>query len=128
MVSVARALLDRGLDDPNAPTLEQAVRALSPLGKVEWGLHQLPWRGLLLVSAFNRRTNSRRWTMRNEGRKPATDTAKRVLRWITGHYQTDEREEEELRNEWEEQLLLPPDERSAGLWNEVREMREHVSS
>lgn len=128
MVSVARALLDRGLDDPNAPTLDQAVTALAPLGRVDWGLHHLPWRGLLLVSAFNRRTNSRRWAMRNEGRKQATDTAKRVLRWITGYYQTNEREEEELRNEWEEQLLLPPDESTAGLWNEVRQMREHASA
>ena len=128
MVSVARALLDRGLDTPNAPTLEQAVMALSPLGKVDWSLHHLPWRGLLLASAFNRRTNSRKWAMRNEGRKQATDTAKRVLRWMTGYYQTNEREEEELRNEWEEQLLLPPDESSAGLWNQIRAMREHASS
>lgn len=128
MVSVARALLDQGLDNPNAPTREQAVAVLRPLGKVDWGLHQLPWRGLLLVSAFNRRTNSRRWTMRNEGRKQATDTAKRVLRWMTGLYQTNEREEEELRKEWEEQLLLLPDESSTGLWNGVREMRENVSS
>ena len=44
------------------------------------------------------------------------------------YYQTNEREEEELRNEWTEQLQLPPDESSAGLWNEVREMREHASS
>ena len=128
MVSVARALLDRGLDDPNAPRLDQAVTALSPLGRVDWRLHHLPWRGLLLVSAFNRRTNGRKWAMRNEGRRQATDTAKRVLRWITGYYQTNEREEEELRNEWTEQLLLPPDESSAGLWNEIREMREHASS
>ena len=66
--------------------------------------------------------------MRSEGRKQATDTAKRVLRWITGLYQTNEREEEELRTEWEEQLLLLPDESSLGLWNEIREMRENVSS
>ena len=66
--------------------------------------------------------------MRNEGRKPATDTAKRVLRWITGYYQTNEREEEELRNEWTEQLQLPPDESSTGLWTKVCEMREHASS
>ena len=128
MVSVARALLDKGLDNTNVPTREQAVKVLSPLGKVDWGLHQLPWRGLLLISAFNPRTNSRRWTMRNEGRKPATDTAKKVLRWMTGHYQTDEREEEELRNEWAEQLLLPPDDSSAGSWTKIREMREHASS
>lgn len=128
MVSVARALLDKGLDDVNSPTREQAVKVLSPLGKVNWGLHQLPWKGLLLASAFDRRTNSRRWAMRNEGRKQAADTAKRVLRWITGAYQTDEREEEELCNEWREQLLLPPEESSSGLWDKVREMRDHASS
>ena len=128
MISVARALLDRGLDDTNAPTLKQAVTTLSPLGKVDWSLHHLPWRGLLLVSTFNRRTNSRRWTMRNEGRKQATDTAKRVLRWIAGYYQPNVQEEEELQNEWEEQLLLPPDETPGGLWTQVRKMREDVSS
>ena len=42
MVSVARALLDRGLDDPNAPMLDQAVTALSPLGRVDWRLHHTP--------------------------------------------------------------------------------------
>ena len=47
MVSVARALLDRGLDNPSAPTREQAVTVLNPLGKVEWGLHQLPWARLV---------------------------------------------------------------------------------
>ena len=128
MVHVARALLDRGLDDPNAPEREQAVMALRSLGRIDWGLHQVPWRGLLLVSAFDRRANSRKWAMRNEGRKQATDTAKRVLRWITGYYQANEREEAELKNEWEEQLILPPDESSLGLWERVRAMREYASS
>lgn len=130
MVSVARALLDNGLDNPNAPTQEQAVAVLRPLGKVDWGLHQLPWRGLLLVWSFNQRTNSSRWAMASESRKQATDTAKKVLRWITGVYQPNEREEEDLQNEWEERIRgqLPPDENSSSLWNEVREMRENASS
>ena len=128
MISVARALLDRRLDDPDEPTLEQAVMALGSLGKIDWRLHQVPWRGLLLVSAFDGRTNSRKWAMRNEGRKQATDTAKRVLRWITGSDQADEREEDRLRNELEEQLILPPEESTLGLWEEVRAKREHAST
>ena len=127
MVSVARALLDRGLDDPSAPELEQAAIALGPLGKIDWRLHQLPWRGLLLVSTYDGRANSRRWAMRNEGRKQATDTAKRILRWLTGLYQANEQEESELRNEWEAQLLLPPDESVEGLWGKVRALRDDVS-
>ena len=128
MISVARALLDRRLDDPDEPTLEQAVMALGPLGKIDWRLHRVPWRGLLLVSAFDGRTNSRKWAMRNEGRKQATDTAKRVLRWITGSDQADEREEDRLRNELEGQLILPPEESTLGLWGEVRAKREHAST
>ena len=128
MISVARALLDRRLDDPDAPKLEQAVMALGPLGRIDWGLHQLPWRGLLLVSAFDGRTNSRRWVMRNEGRKQATDTAKRVLRWITGSDYANEREEGRLKKEWEEQLVLPPEESTLGLWEEVRAKQEHAST
>ena len=138
MIHTARALLNRELPDPNAPMLKQAVTALRPLRRVGWGLHQLPWRGLLLVSAIEQRgrpgregqtSGNRKWRMRSEGRNDAIYTAKRVLRWITGLDQTDEREEEALREEWEDQLngMLPPDENSGDLWHKVRELREHVS-
>ena len=128
MVSVARPLLNIGLDYPDSPTLEQATEVLRPLGKVEWGLHQAPWRGLLLVSVLDGRSNTRKWAMRNESRKQAVDTAKRILRWVTGHYQPDAREESDLRLEWEDQLRLPPDENAENLWEEVRAMRDSVCS
>ena len=124
MISVARALLDKGLDSPENPTLEQAKAALRPLAKVAWKLHDVPWRGLLLVYS----PNSGKWSMRNESRKPATDTAKKVLRWITGHYQADDREEAKLRDEWQDQLILPHGENVAGLWEKVRKLRDHVST
>ena len=128
MVSVARALLDSKLDDPSAPELEQAVMTLKPLGKIDWRLHHLPWRGLLLASTFDARSNSRKWTMRNEGRKQATDNAKRVLRWLTGLYQANEQEEAALSQEWQELLMLPPDELTGELWEQVREARDHTSN
>ena len=127
MVSVARALLDR-LEYPENPTIEQAAAVLSPLGRVDWRLHQVPWRGLLLASVLDSRSNALKWTMRSESRKQATDTAKKVLRWITGHYQADDREEAVLMDEWQGQLLLPPGENSDGLWEEVRTIRNNVSS
>ncbi|MCZ0939398.1 MAG: DGQHR domain-containing protein [Caldilineaceae bacterium] len=128
MVSVARALLDVRLDNSEYPTLEQAAAVLKPLGRVNWGLHSIPWRGLLLVSTLDARSNSRKWTMRNEGRKDAIDTSKRVLRWMTGLYQSNLREESQLENEWQDQLLLPPDESSEGLWDNVRTIRDNVCS
>ena len=128
MASVARALLDVELDDPECPTLKQATKVLSPLGKVNWNLHSVPWRGLLLVSTIDARSNSEKWTMRNEGRKQAVDSAKRVLRWITGLYQANAQEESQLEIEWQAQLLLPQDESSKGLWEKVGRIRDNVCS
>ena len=127
MIRVARALLDRNLHYPENPTLEQAISVLNPLGKVEWRLHQVPWRGLLLVSVLDARRNVRKWTMRSESRKQAVDVAQRVLRWIIGDHQVNDREEAILMNLWLDQLILPPDETVDELWEQVRTMREDVS-
>ncbi len=128
MVSVARGLLDRKLSHPEKPTLEQAVAALSPLGKIDWGLHKSPWRGLLLVSVLDARSTNRRWSMRSESRKQAVATAKSVLMWIVGHYQANDKEEDRLMNTWRDLLILPPNEDPTELWEKVREARDIVST
>lgn len=128
MISVARAMLDRNLESPEVPTLEQAMSALCPLGKVDWRLHQVPWRGLLLVSVLDLRSGKRKWSMRSESRKPAVNTAIRVLRWIVGDYQTTDQEERKMIDEWQDQLILPPGEDPNDLWTKVRRMRDHVSN
>ena len=122
MISVARALLNQRLEAPENPTREQGKAALRPLVKVEWNLHEVPWRGLLLVRA----ASEGKWSMRSESRKPAVETAKRLLRWLTGHYQLEANEEEQLRSEWEDLLILPPDENRNGLWDEIRAKRERI--
>lgn len=122
MISVARALLDKGLGFPESPRLEQAKDALSPLAKVDWNLHHVPWRGLLLVPV------SGKWSMRNESRKPAMETAKKILRWMTGLYQASVQEEDELKNEWQDRLILPPNENKDELWEEVRESQNRIAS
>lgn len=128
VISVVRALLDVNLEDPENPTVEEATEILRVLGNVGWGLHSVPWRGLLLVSVLDARSNSRKWVMRNEGRSQAVATAKRVLRWLVGHSQLQEEEEAALRDEWLDQLLLPPDEGRDDLWEEVRAIRDGVLS
>ena len=126
MVNVARALLDARLEQPEDPTLEDVIAALHPLGEVDWTLHSLPWRGLLLVSTLDGRTAVRRWTMRSEGRKEAIATAIQMLRWFVGLYQLNADEEEKLKNTWLDQLVLPPEESHEGYWEEVRAIRDRI--
>ena len=125
---VARALLDHNLESPENPTIEEAISALSPLGKVDWRLHKAPWRGLLLVSVLDLRSGNRKWSMRSESRKPAVETSIRVLRWIVGDYQTTAQEEERLMDEWKDQLILPQGENPDDLWKQVTAKRDEISN
>lgn len=123
MIRVARALLDRRLDSPADPTLEQAEAALSPLTTVEWGLHHVPWRGLLLVYA----SDKKKWSMRSEDRKTTVDLSEQLLRWITGIYQANEQEENALKDRWQARLGgLPQDDRPDELWELIRALRHSV--
>ena len=124
-IRVARALLDRRLPSPEEPTLEQAKVALSPLAKIDWRLHYVPWRGLLLVFT----SDTKKWSMRNEDRKRAMETTERLLRWITGIYQADKREESELKAAWRARLgPLPEDDSPEAMWEEIISMCRTVSA
>jgi len=125
MINAARALLDMRLEHPESPTVDEVIDAVRPLGEVDWKLHSLPWRGLLLVSTLDKRS-VRRWTMRSEGRKEAIATAVQILRWFVGLYQPNADEEERLQNTWLDQLVLPPDENHESYWEEVREIRNSI--
>ena len=98
MIKVARALLDRQ-PSPDILTLEKAKTALEPLKKMDWRLHNVPWRGLLLVYA----SDTKKWSMRSEDRKNAIDTTVLLLRWITGISQLTEQEENQVK----EPLIKP---------------------
>ena len=125
MISVVRALLDRRLPSPEEPTLEQAKVALSPLAKIDWRLHHVPWRGLLLVFA----SDTKKWSMRSEERKIAMETAEQLLRWITGIYQANKREESELKATWRARLgPLPGDDSPDAMWREITSMCRAVSA
>lgn len=133
MISVARALFDYRLSSPNHFTIEQAKEAIHPLSQVDWRLHRFPWRGLLLI----RTSESAKWKMRDESRKPAISMAKRILRWIVGLYQASDVEESDLQQEWEELLILPNEEKlkmasgneyPSALWDEVRSVRSQISA
>ena len=115
MIRIARALLDRQAS-PEVLSLEKAIDALKPLAKVDWGLHTVPWRGLLLVYA----SDSKKWSMRSEDRKIAVDTAVQLLRWITGISQLTEREEIITKEQWMARLgPLPETDDREKMWEEI---------
>ena len=126
MISVARALLDKRLAAPETPTLEDAKDALRRLGKVDWRLHRVPWRGLLLVFQSDRK----KWAMRSEDRKEAIKTTNRLLRWIVGVDQLVEQEERNLRANWEARLTLPAEDgdRIHELWGEIANLSGKISA
>ncbi len=126
MVRVVRAMLDGCLASSNNPTPHELGDVLDPLGRVNWNLHAVPWRGLLLVSVLDRRRQARKWTMRSEDRKEATSTAIRVLRWLVGLSELSMQEEERLKNEWLDLLRLPPTESHDDLWEDVAAMRSRI--
>lgn len=124
MTAVARALLDKRLPSPDEPTLEHAKRALNPLAKVDWRLHCVPWRGLLLVFS----SDTKKWSMRNDDRKNAIRASEQLLRWITGIYQPTEQEEDKLKSVWKARLgPLPEDDSLDVMWEQIRAMRDEVS-
>ena len=127
MVDCARFLLDEQLDDPSQPTRDEVQKALEPLGKVDWRLHQAPWRGLLLkFGATSRRGQTRKWSMRNEDRKLALNCAKRILRWLTGPAEYLEQEESDLKKEWLGLMLLHEEDNPEVLWQDILAMRDRI--
>ena len=91
--------------------------ALQPLKRVEWSLHKEPWRHLLLVNMPDQQRGNSSWTMRNEGRKQAIDTAREVLEFIVGVTTLNEESQDNLRQRWTNALVPVPEEaESRTMW------------
>ena len=118
MARVARRLLDRaGLGRKPAKT--SVHTALQPLAKIDWILHNAPWRYLLLTE-----NPDGTWKMRSEDRKPAVELAEKLLIWILGI--TDHKKDEivELKKEWHGLLVPQPEDKELNdMWDQIEEMR-----
>ena len=122
--AVARALMDQNELDEGAD-VESMAAALSPLAKVNWDMHGVPWCYLLLVPT----SDGNSWRIRSEDRKAAVEVAADVLRWITGLADLDEGDTEALRGSWRALLYAESKEEDAdieALWNEIVAIRESV--
>ena len=121
LANVARALLDDYSTLNNIEQFESSdvLKALSPLGRVEWSLHQSPWKHLLLVQNTNR-NGDRVWAMRSESRVAAAKIAQEILEFVVGIDPLDQEGQDALRGRWTENLVPIPDKTTADeMWQSV---------
>ena len=98
----------------------EVIEALRPLRRVEWSLHEVPWKQLLLVQAPDK-NNTPRWGMRNEGRSSAVAIARQVIEFIVGVSPLDELGQDELRQKWTANLVPVPNADEANcMWDVIR--------
>lgn len=120
---VVRGLLDDYSNRKNLDALDskQVVEALAPLSRVNWSLHEPPWRRLLLVESADKAGNLS-WSMRNEGRTQAKSMAREVLEFIVGVSPLDAEGQESLKDRWAQLLVPLPDPADVeSLWRAVLE-------
>ena len=116
MTRLARRLLNRAeIDKPTKPDVKAA---LLPLSKIDWELHNSPWRYLLLNNTGGS------WRMRSEDRKPVLALIERILMWVLNVTDYSKEEIDEMKEEWAE-LLLPQQssEDLEEMWKQVEKMR-----
>ena len=123
LAEIVRTLLDKRLPDPENPTPDTVSEALSGLSKLEWRLHQPPWKYFLLV--HNVKGN---WAMRSEERIPTVRCGRKIQQWILGLEDLDESDVTELKKEWIN-FLVPAqtEERIDEMWQQVEDMKSNIS-
>ena len=123
LAEIARTLLDKRLPEPENPTPDTVSEALSGLSKLEWRLHQAPWKHFLLV-----RNVKGNWTMRSEERTPAVRCGRIIQQWILGIEDSNESDVRNLKKEWVN-FLVPAqsEERINEMWKQVEDMKSNIS-
>ena len=103
---VVRSRLNRFLPDTENPHLDEVRECLRAFSDVNWSLHDVPWRGLLLIEDPSPKAT---WRMRNEDRKRALEIGERILRFQVGIDDLSEDALVELKVQWHTMLLPQPD-------------------
>ena len=119
-IKAARSLLNTQLSDSELrePKPQAVRKALKPLAEIDWLMHSLPWRGLLLIK------QGEDWIIRNENRTQAIQRAQAMLLWLLNIGQWTVEDEKSLRAEWQELLIPTLDKVDAdNAWKELRKKR-----
>jgi DNA sulfur modification protein DndB len=93
-----RSLLDRkGITDTTF-TKTKIKNAWKPIGKIDWDLFAPPFRGLMLVKNVTAQSES--WVMRPVDRSKVMPVVEKLLRYISGHYYIEDKEDlQEFKDE-----------------------------
>ena len=125
---IARAAIDKRLLSPATPDPDAVKSALQGLGRLEWRLHQAPWRYLFLIKKPKDEDPQQKWTMRNESRKEAIRCGRRLQQWIIGIDQLDDEDVEELKTRWISLLIPAQSEAQQNqMWEQVERMKFAIS-
>ena len=126
--AIARAVLDNRLQNPSSPDPVAVKSALQGLGRLEWRLHQAPWRHLLLIKKPRDENPQQNWTMRSEARKEAVRCGRRIQQWIIGIDELDDQSVENLKTLWGSMLIpAQSDEQQNQMWEQVEKMKSVIS-
>ena len=106
---VVRSRLNRFLPDCDKPLPAEVRECVRVFSKVNWSLHEPPWRGLLLTQDPSVGTSAGNWRMRNEDRKQAVETGEMILRFQVGIDDLSQAALEDLKIHWYAMLLPRPE-------------------
>lgn len=124
LAKIVRALLNKYLPNPENLTLDNVGAVLKGLGELEWRLHKVPWRYLLLI-----RNPKGKWAMRSEQRKLAVHCGRKIQEWVIGLDELNQSEVENLKKSWESLLIPPQSEKECDmLWRQVENMKDVISN
>lgn len=123
---VVRMLIDRsavgsGAEIDTPLKLDDVAEALAILGRIDWDLHALPWRHLLLVTE-----DEETWRMRSEGRAQALKVAQELLLWITDIISLGDDGVAALRSRWEFNLYQAKDDTDT-MWDQIVQVKVNAT-
>ena len=102
---VVRSRLNRFLPDCDNPRLSEVRECVNVFSRINWSLHETPWKGLLLTQD----PGTGRWKMRSEDRKQAVEVGEMILRFQVGIDDLSPEAQEELKVNWYSMLLPRPE-------------------
>ena len=116
-IKIIRVLLNKGLSDPDSPNLSDVRKSIAIMTKVNWNLHEPPWKGLLLIHDPAKGS----WQMRGQGdRIPARDLGEEIVRVQVGIDDPTEPHMEGLKKRWYGMLIpRPTPEEVDNAWDKV---------
>lgn len=113
---VVRSRMNRFLPDCDNPSSIEVRECVRIFSKVNWELHEAPWRGLLI----SQDPSKGNWKMRNEDRKHAVDIGERVLRYQVGIDDLSPSALDELKIDWYAALIPRPEKADVETqWREI---------